>query len=126
MLRTIAIIFGILFLIAGVLGFYPAYSPDGQLLGYFMINPMHNLVHIITGIVALWVGFTSAHASKIFFKVFGVIYVLVALLGLYYGEHAIFGLIANNMADVGLHFVVGIIALFLGFGCCCSSSCKTG
>lgn len=117
MLRALAILFGILFLIAGILGFIPMYSPNDQLIGYFLINPLHNLIHIITGIIALWVGFSSAHASKIFFKIFGVMYVVVALLGLYYGDQPIFGLIANNMPDVGLHFVVGIIALILGFGC---------
>ncbi len=124
MVRTIAVIFGILFLIAGIMGFFPEYSPNNMLMGCFHINPLHNLIHSITGIIALWVGFTSHRASKIFFKIFGAIYILIALLGLYYGEQAIFGLIANNMADIGLHFVVGIIALMLGFGCCCCKSCS--
>jgi hypothetical protein len=49
--------------------------------------------------------------------------VLIALLGLYYGDQEIFGVVANNLSDVVLHFVVGTIALALGFGCSCSS-CK--
>jgi hypothetical protein len=121
MLRAIAVIFGILFLLAGILGFIPSYAPDNMLLGYFHINPMHNFAHLITGIIALWVGFTSMAASKLFFRIFGVIYVLVALLGLYYGEEPVLGLIANNIADVGLHLVIGIIALFLGFKCQCKT-----
>lgn len=115
MLRTVAIIFGIFFLIAGVLGFMPAYAPDGNLFCCFRINPAHNIVHIATGIIALWAGFSSHGASKIFFRVFGVLYFFVALLGIYYGDQPILGVIANNMADVGLHLVIAVIALYLGF-----------
>jgi hypothetical protein len=117
MVRTIAFIFGILFLIGGILGFMPAYAPNGMLVGCFYVNPAHNLIHLITGIIFLVVACKGLCATKIFFKIFGIIYVIVALLGLYYGDQPILGIIANNSADVGLHFVTGIIALLLGFGC---------
>lgn len=123
MIRVVAVVFGILFLLAGILGFSPSFAPNDMLGGYFHVNPAHNLIHLVTGLIALWVGFGSVHASKMFFRIFGVIYVLVALLGVYYGDQDIFGVVANNMSDVVLHFVVGIIALALGFGCSCSS-CK--
>ena len=50
-----------------------------------------------------------------FFRIFGVIYALVAALGIYSGEHPMLGLIANNYADVGLHAVIAAVALYLGF-----------
>jgi flagellar biosynthesis protein FlhB len=123
MVRVVAILFGILFLLAGIFGFFPSFAPNGMLGGYFHVNPAHNLIHLITGLIALWAGFGGVHASKMFFRVFGMVYVLIALLGLYYGDQDIFGVVANNLSDVVLHFVVGTIALALGFSCSCSS-CK--
>lgn len=123
MVRVVAVVFGILFLLAGILGFFPSFAPNDMLGGYFHVNPAHNLIHLITGLIALWAGFGGMRASQMFFRVFGVIYVLVAVLGVYYGDQEIFGVVANNLPDVVLHFVVGIIALALGFGKPCSS-CK--
>jgi hypothetical protein len=74
-------------------------------------------LHLLTGIFALYAGIVSARLAGMFFRNFGILYVLVAILGLYYGDHPIFGVIANNMADVKLHAVLGTIALILGFGC---------
>ena len=77
-LKRIAVIFGILFVAGGLLGFVPAVNPGGKLLGLFDVNGVHNLVHIATGIVALIVGFASDRASRIFFQVFGMVYAAVA------------------------------------------------
>ena len=35
MLKTIAIAFGIIFIVVGLCGFVSAVTPDGKLLGYF-------------------------------------------------------------------------------------------
>lgn len=115
MLKTIAIIFGIIMVIVGALGFVPEANPNGRLLGVFHVNLEHNLIHIATGIVSIICGLVSEHASRLFFQIFGIIYGLVALLGLYYGDRPILGLVANNMADVVLHFIIAIFALYLGF-----------
>ncbi len=116
MLKTIAVIFGIILLIVGILGFIPAVTPEGYLLDLFHVNPAHNWIHLITGIIALICGFTSRKSSRLFFQIFGVIYAIVALLGIYYVDRPILGFIANNVADVILHIVIAVIALYLGFG----------
>jgi hypothetical protein len=41
----------------------------------------------------------SIGASKTFFKIFGVVYGLVAVLGFVVGDGMLLGLISNNMAD---------------------------
>lgn len=115
MLKRIAVAFGVIFVAAGVLGFVPAFVTDGRLLGLFEINNLHNLVHLVTGILAIVVGVMSERASRMFFRIFGVIYALVALLGVYSGNEPLLGLIANNTADVVLHAVIAVIALYLGF-----------
>src|SRR5688500_13606645 len=90
MLRKICILFGIVFIAIGVLGFVPAVTDGEHLLGIFHVNPAHNAVHILTGIVALIAGSASNHAARIFFRVFGLIYGLVAVLGFVYGDQPIF------------------------------------
>jgi Domain of unknown function (DUF4383) len=117
MIKTAAILFGIVFLLVGILGFVPAATPaNGMLLGIFHVNAAHNFVHLASGVVFLLCGMAGVGASRTFFRIFGIIYALVALLGFYYGDNAIFGLIANNTADIWLHVVLAVVMLFLGFG----------
>jgi hypothetical protein len=115
MLGKFAVGFGIVLLLVGVLGFVPGAAPNGHLLGIFHINVAHNLVHLLTGAAALLCGLTSEHASRTFFRVFGVIYGLVAILGLFSGDQPVLGIIANNMADVVLHLAIAAFSLVLGF-----------
>lgn len=116
MLKTSAIIFGIVMLIVGILGFIPQFTPHGLLFGLFHVNAEHNWIHILTGIVSILCGLTSEHASRLYFQIFGIIYALVAILGFFYGDRPILGLIANNLADAVLHVIIAIFALYLGFG----------
>jgi hypothetical protein len=115
-LKKIALIFGVIFVAVGALGWIPALNPGGKLLGLFDVNVAHNLVHLATGIIAIIVGMMSDKASKVFFQVFGVIYALVAVLGFYSGDQPLLGIVANNAADSVLHVVIAVVALYLGFG----------
>jgi len=115
-LKQIAIIFGVVFVVVGALGWVPAVNPGGKLLGLFDVNPAHNFVHLATGMVAIIAGVSGEKASQIFFQVFGVIYGLVAVLGFYYGDQPLLGVVTNNSADSVLHVVIAIVALYLGFG----------
>jgi Domain of unknown function (DUF4383) len=117
MVKTAALLFGIVFLVIGVLGFVPAATPpDGMLLGIFHVNTAHNIVHLASGVVFLLCGLAGVGPSRTFFQIFGIIYALVALLGFYYGDNALLGIIANNTADTWLHVVLAVVMLFLGFG----------
>jgi hypothetical protein len=114
-LKNLAIVFGIVFILVGLLGFVPAATPDGRLLGVFAVNTMHNIVHVASGIVALIAGFASARAARIYFQVFGIVYALVAVLGFMQGEGLLLGMVANNAADNWLHVAIAVVALYLGF-----------
>jgi hypothetical protein len=116
MLKTAAVVFGIVFLVAGVLGFVPAVTTDGMLLGIFHVNTVHNVVHLLSGAVALWAGMTSVSNARLYFRVFGIVYGLVAVLGFVSGDEPILGLIANNAADNWLHVAIAVVSLWLGFG----------
>jgi hypothetical protein len=116
MVKKLANIFGVVLLALGVLGFVPGITTaDGMLLGIFHVNPLHNIVHIVSGALALWAAMTSLKATKMYFQVFGVLYALITVLGFVQGD-LILGLLANNMADNMLHIVIAAIALYAGFG----------
>lgn len=115
MLKKVAVVFGAVLLLVGVLGFVPAATPDDHLLGLFHVNALHNVIHLLSGAVALGVGLSSDKGSRYYFQIFGVVYALVAVLGFVYGDKAILGLVSNNMADTLLHVVIALSALTLGF-----------
>lgn len=115
MTKTPAMIFGVAFLLVGILGFVPAAAPDGMLLGLLHVNTAHNVVHLLTGAIALGAGLTSSSASRLFFQIFGVVYGIVAVLGFAYGNEPILGLMANNIPDAWFHLIVAAASLYLGF-----------
>jgi hypothetical protein len=87
-----------------------------MLLGIFHVNPAHNFVHIASGVVFLLCGMAGAGPSRTFFKIFGLVYALVAILGFVQGDTNLLGMIANNRADVWLHVGLAVVMLYLGFG----------
>lgn len=117
MLQKILIVFGVVFLALGVLGFIPAIAPNGMLLGLFHVNVVHNIIHLVTGAAALLVAYSNCGCvtPQGFFQAFGIIYGLVAILGFWYGNADIFGVVANNIADAFLHLGIAAASLYLGF-----------
>ena len=116
MAKTMAILFGVVFLVVGILGFVPAVTKDQMLLGIFHVNPAHNCVHLLSGVVALLCGMSGVGASRWYFRIFGLVYALVAILGfLKPGDTMLLGLISNNMATTWLHVAIAAVSLLIGF-----------
>lgn len=113
MLRVFAILFGIGFIFAGVAGFLPSFKPNGFLFYYFEVDTMHNLVHIVSGVIAIMAA-TSYHYARLYFQIFGVIYAVVAILGFW--RNGDLWVMHFNMADNILHIGIAVVALLLGFG----------
>lgn len=115
MLKTLSTVFGAVFLLVGVLGFVPGVTTDeGLLLGIFQVSPLHNMIHILSGVAALLAAKTEDYA-QLYFRVFGAVYAVVALVGLVQGD-TVLGLIDVNMADNLLHVVLAVALLGVGFG----------
>lgn len=112
MLRMIAILFGIGFIFAGVAGFLPSFNQNGLLFGYFSVDMMHNVVHLVTGVIAIMCA-VNHRATKMFFIVFGIIYAVVAIAG-FMNSPYMAGM-QMNQADNILHVVIAAVSLFLGF-----------
>lgn len=110
--KSIVTILGIVFLVIGVLGFFS--SP--YLLGFFEVDTMHNIVHLLSGVVALAAVGMGLGAVRTYAKVFGVVYGVVALVGFFMPGDMILGLFAANTADDVLHLVLAVVFLYVGFG----------
>jgi len=117
MAKTIALIFGIIYTLVGVVGFL---SPLGgtfgmvpvPLLGLFYINLVHNIVHLAIGIPGLLMAGNEESAAR-YLRVFGIILVLVAILGFIRSiEASIHGFLPIGGQDVWLHLGSGLIMLW--------------
>lgn len=109
--KTLATVLGAVLTIVGVAGLFV----QDSLLG-FGVNLLHNLVHIVSGLLGLLAGLTADGAYAKWYNVaFGVVYLLVALLGLL-GVSAVVNLLMLNGADNWLHLLIAVVALGVGFG----------
>jgi hypothetical protein len=115
MIKAIATVFGVVFLLVGILGFIPGITDNGHLLGIFHVNTAHNIVHLLSGSAALIAASMGLRPAQNYFRIFGIVYGLVAALGFFNGDQPIFGLIANNTADTWLHVAIALVSLILGF-----------
>ena len=123
--RTFAMIFGIIFLAVGVLGFGvvpglleaqtgSGLQVEGLLLGKFHVNAAHNIVHILFGLWGLAAS-RSTGGAVAYFKAVAVIYALLAILGLIPATATGFGLVMLGGMNVYLHAALAVIAAFFGF-----------
>src|SRR2546421_2766765 len=85
--QTVAMVFGVVYLAVAVLGFLPflggSYTQTpNNLLGLVPINLLHNIVHLVIGVAGIAAAATLA-ASRTYLKTFGVILLLLGLLGIF-------------------------------------------
>ena len=112
-LSKLAMVFGVVFLAVGVLGFVPGITDDNDmLLGIFQVSALHNVIHILSGVAAL-IGAKSDEYAKYYFIVFGAVYAVVAIVGWVQGD-TVLGIIDVNAADNVLHTVLAIAILGIG------------
>jgi hypothetical protein len=115
MVEMLGVLWGILFLLGGVLGFVPGITNDGMFLGIFMVNTPHGLMHIASGAIFLIASMLGAKAARLWFQIFGTFYAALAGIGLAVGDGMIFNLISNNLYDAWGHALLALILLLIGF-----------
>src|SRR6058998_2278444 len=100
MVRRVAMVFGIVFLLVGVLGLVStggmqmgAAPAPAMILGLFPTNLLHNIVHLLFGVWGLLAARSYAGA-KMFAQVGGVVYIVLAICGLLIPNT--FGLLPNG------------------------------
>lgn len=111
--RTYAVIYGVLFLLMGLLGFVPNLTADGHLFNFLRVNTLHVSIYAAIGVLGLLAAFGPYYA-RWYFKIIGFVLIFMALLGLMFGGHLV--LMPFNIGDNLFNLVMGAFALYLGFG----------
>ncbi|HXD30426.1 MAG TPA: DUF4383 domain-containing protein [Pyrinomonadaceae bacterium] len=114
MAKSVCKLLGIVLLIVGLLGFTHVLDALGAHVG--PAHASHNLVHIVSGVLALYFGFAgSLSGAKGFCLAFGAVYLALGVIGLAMGTLNIAALkLVLGQVDHLIHIVVG--AAFLGGG----------
>jgi hypothetical protein len=116
--RTWMIVAGIALLGAGLIGFIPnnpIASEDPNAL--FRANTLHDIVHIVTGLLALGIAFGLRGRQLADGTIgFGILYAIVGVLLIV--DPTMFGLMSDapvNAADHVLHAGLAVVSLVLGY-----------
>ena len=111
MAKTVCKILGVVFLLVGLIGFVSPRLLDAHLFA------AHNVVHLVSGAVALYFGFAgSLSGAKMFCLVFGIVYLALGVLGIAMGNPAndrmwVVGPLELGQSDHGIHILLGVIFL---------------
>ncbi len=128
MAKTVATILGVAFILVGLLGFV---APG--MMGMHL-NVVHNLVHLISGALALYLGLRGTlAAARTFCIAFGAVYALLGIAGYLLGgdatghtvnvpthasESSLWKVISGTLElaapEHGLHILLGIVFLVGG------------
>ena len=113
------------FLLVGVLGFIPGITTDydtlqfagheseAKLLGIFQVSILHNVVHLLFGVVGLALARTWSGARG-FLVGGGAVYLVLWIYGLLIDKQSSANFVPLNTADDWLHFVLGAGMVALG------------
>jgi arginine exporter protein ArgO len=120
-----ALAVGIVFLLVGVLGFIPGVTTnydqlefasadsEAMLLGVFQVSILHNIVHLLFGVLGLVMA-RSASGARTYLVFGGIVYLVLFLYGLLVGQDSAANFVPVNTADDILHLVLGIGMILLG------------
>lgn len=123
--QTVTLAVGAVFLLVGILGFVPGitsgvdqlsfagHQSGAMLLGLFQVSVLHNVVHLLFGVVGLALS-RSWTGSRSYLIWGGAIYLVLWIYGLVIGHESPANFVPLNMADNWLHFVLGVAMLGLG------------
>ncbi len=123
--QVVTMFVSLVFVLVGLLGFVPGITADfdtmtfaghhseAELFGVFGVSVLHNLVHLLFGIVGFLMARTAAGAVT-FLIVGGIIYFVLWLYGLIIDLDSAANFVPVNDADNWLHLVLAIAMIGLG------------
>lgn len=96
-------VIGVVLLLFGVLGLFSA----GELFIMSYGNMYHNIVHLVTGAIFAWAGFSAAAPTKKVNQWLGAVYALVGVVGLF----GMLSIIGAGTVDHWTHLVIGVVSV---------------
>ncbi|RNI24530.1 DUF4383 domain-containing protein [Rufibacter latericius] len=116
--KTASLLIGFTFLAVGLLGFVPNPIVGDSHNAIFHADAVHNMVHIISGVLFVLVALAAPERAATFLKIFGVVYFLLGVIGLMTigseGTTRLLGFLPVNGADNYLHIGLGIVIFLAG------------
>jgi hypothetical protein len=126
--RLVAFILGAPFIAAGIAGFLPSFTHAppvdappllvhtsyGYLLGLFPINIIHNLFHLLIGILGVALSM-KVYTARLYLQGFAIALTFLTIAGLLPGLNSMFGLAPVYGHDVWLHATEALAAGYAGF-----------
>jgi hypothetical protein len=124
--QLVAVVAGVVFLAVGVLGFVPGvttefdtmtfagHESEAMLLGVFQVSVLHNVVHLLFGVVGLVLGLRSVGAARAFLVGGGFVYLALWLYGLLIDHDSTANFVPVNGADQWLHLGLAVGMIVLG------------
>ncbi len=110
--KLVALTVGAVLTLVGLAGFAIG---TGDLI-IFGINPLHNVVHLLTGLLGVGAAYyAGAQYAKEYNQWLGIVYILVAAAG-FIVPGLMLSLLNVNMADNLLHLGLGVVLTGVGFG----------
>lgn len=116
---------GGVFLLVGIAGFVPGITQNvdtmtfadhesgAQLLGVFQVNILHNIVHLLFGVIGLWAA-RMATTARGFLVWGGVAYLALWVYGMAIDLDSAANFVSLNTADNWLHLALGGGMVLLG------------
>jgi hypothetical protein len=123
--RLAATVVAAVFLLVGILGFIPGittdydtmtfggHMSDAKLLGIFQVSVLHNIVHLLFGVVGLALA-RRTDGAVTYLLAGGAIYLVLWIYGLVVSKTSDANFVPLNTADDWLHFVLGLGMVGLG------------
>jgi hypothetical protein len=125
LVNRVALSVGVVFLLVGIAGFLPGitthydalsfagHHSGAKLLGVFQVSILHNIVHLLFGIVGIAMA-RRADTARLYLIGGGAVYLLLWIYGLVIGDTSGANFVPVNTADDWLHFVLGVGMVGLG------------
>jgi hypothetical protein len=114
MISNFGFFYGGLFLLGGILGLMPGLTEHDMFLGIFMVNTLHNFLHLVSGTMFLVASLAGAWAARLWFWLFGLFYGALSAMGFWVGDGLILNLITNNLSDSWGHAGLSLSMLAVG------------
>lgn len=111
-IRNVCLALGWTFVVVGILGFIP--NPLVYSDGFFVVNALHNLVHLFTGVAFILGAKLFEGKENLVVMGIGASYLVVAGLGFVTSGNMLLGMIHINEADRWLHLGLAFAILLPG------------
>lgn len=118
--QTVGYVFGGVYVLVGILGFFVTSGVDfagtdgASLLG-FDVNPLHNVAHLLVGVLLVLGASRGLATSRGVNTLVGAVYALLGVVGLFILDSSA-NILALNGADNVLHLVSAALLLGVGLG----------